>query len=122
MAKKRKKTEKKPSLKEDLKSIKKPKGLRVMMSVKDVISHKKTENKTVSMFGSWGADEKLATFSLNINNVTPVGMQTLKEALGVRTIEMETPIVLEAFVPEGALLDHYKDETKETKLEDHEED
>lgn len=114
---KKRKDKKKDEVKR--KVVPKPKGLRVMLSVKDIVKHKKDDKMTMPTFGQLKhQDERLSTINTNFNNMTPKTLEIIQGLLGTK-LEMETPLVMEIYVPEGALLDHYK-ETIQTKLDEDE--
>jgi len=131
MAKRKKKEEKKeeeyepeaakkpkaPKKTKTRKTVEKPNGLRIMMSVKDIVKHKKDDKMTMPTFGQIKyQDEKIGTVNCNFNNMTPKSLDVIQKLLGT-TLEMETPLILDIYVPKGALLDHYN-ETVQSTLED----
>ncbi len=120
MKRKDTKTKKKEPKKEEKKAKKratKPKGVRVLMSIKDIVAHKKKDRRTLSAFGQWKPDDtKLGDTTLNLNNLNPEGLAVLADILGVNSLELETPLIMDLYVPEGALLDHYN-ETIQTRLD-----
>lgn len=114
------KTKKEPKEKTERKAKKrtdKPKGVRVMMSIKDIVAHKKKDRRTLSAFGQWKPGEtKLGDTTLNFNSLDPDGLAILADLLGVNSLELETPLIMDLYVPVGALLTDYN-ETVQTRLD-----
>lgn len=100
-------------------------GIFLAFQVKDIITHEKNGTKSVALYADLKDDEKkrLCSFNLNINNLAQSGAEELAARLGSR-LEMDTPIMMELFIPEGALLDDYKEKikTEQTTLDEAEDD
>lgn len=111
------KVEKKPKKRK----IDKPKGMRIMLSVKDLVRHKKDDKITMPTFGQVKhQDERIGTVNCNFNNMKPASIEIIQELLGTK-IEMETPLIMDIYVPKGALLDHYN-ETVQSTMDEHDDE
>lgn len=99
-------------------------GLHVYVGLKNIVSELKSENKKIYLHAQIKDDgAKMGDININMNNVTPEGVEYIKKQLQTDDLVLNTPLIMTIGIPFGATLDHWEEEMEkevETEIDEEE--